>query len=70
MIDMNDLQQYRDKLLLTPAEASSILGCDPQSLRCQAKEDPDKLGFEVIVMGARVMIPRIPFYRFLGVSEE
>ena len=65
-----DLSKFEDKLLLTPAEASQILGCDPQSIRCQAKEDPSKLGFEVIVMGARVMIPRIPFYRFLGISDE
>ena len=51
---------------LTPADIAPILHCDPQCVREQAKQDPAKLGFPVIIMGQRVRIPRIPFLRYLG----
>lgn len=60
-----------DKLLLTPNDVAEVLSFDPQVIRIQAKEDPSKLGFPVIVAGSRTKIPRIPFLRFLcGDGEE
>ena len=55
-----------DKVYLTPAEIAPILGCDPQAIRSQAKNDPSKLGFNIIITGKRIRIPRIPFLRYLG----
>lgn len=52
-------------IYLTAAEAAKILHCDPQVLRNQARKDPAMLGFEVIVIGHRVRIPRDPFIRYL-----
>ena len=52
--------------MLTPAQAASLIGCDPQGLRMTAREDPQSLGFPVVVIGSRVKIPRVPLIRFLG----
>ena len=50
-----------DKATLTPAEAASVLGVSPQLLRIQARQQPERLGFPVTVIGRRVLIPREPF---------
>ena len=52
-------------VMLTPAQAASLLGCDPQGLRMTAREDPVSLGFPVVVIRSRVKIPRLPLIRFL-----
>lgn len=61
------LQQIRDsdKQLLTPDEVAGALGMNPQSIRSQAQADPIKLGFPVIVVGTRTLIPRMAFLYFL-----
>ena len=51
-------------------EAAAILGVNPQSLRSQARDDPKKLGFNVVVIGNKVIIPRKPFYEFMGIEYE
>ena len=51
---------------LSPADIAPVLHCDPQCIREQARDDPTKIGFPIIVMGHRVRIPRIPFLRYLG----
>lgn len=58
-----------DKQFLTPADVSEIVGVDPQSLRLQARQKPEMLGFPVVVIGTRTKIPRIPFLRFIGECE-
>ena len=63
---LEQLQQSK-QLFVSPADISSILGCDPQCIRRQAQINPSQLGFPVIVQGSRVRIPRIPFLRFIGV---
>lgn len=55
-----------DKVCLTPADIAPILGCDPQAIRSQAQNDPRKLGFNIIITGKRIRIPRIPFLQYLG----
>ncbi|MGN0776724.1 MAG: hypothetical protein ACI4MM_08635 [Candidatus Ventricola sp.] len=54
-----------DKLMITPAEAAPVIGCDPHYIRLMARSDPEKLGFPVTVVGTRTKIPRIPFIRFV-----
>lgn len=53
------------KDFLIARDVASILRLDPPTLRRQAIEDPSKLGFPVIVMGASVRIPRKPFIKFM-----
>lgn len=58
-----------DKTFLTPADVAGVLTADAQSIRLQAREFPEALGFPVICVGNRTKIPRKPFLRFLGEEE-
>ena len=55
---------------LTAAEIAPILGANPNTIRFQAHENPQALGFPVSVCGKMVRIPRVPFLRFLGTEES
>ena len=50
-----------DKEMLTPGDIAQILGCDPNVIRRQAKEDIKQLGFPASKIGSRVKIPRKAF---------
>lgn len=51
--------------VLTPAQVSGVLHLDQDTIRGQARERPELLGFPVICAGNRVKIPRLPFLRFM-----
>jgi hypothetical protein len=53
------------KEVMTPAEVAPILGCDPQDIRVQARLAPERLGFNVAVVGTRVKVPRRVFIRWM-----
>ena len=55
-----------DEAFLKPADIASLLECNPQYIREQARKDPTLLGFPVVVIGSRTRIPRKPFLQFLG----
>lgn len=57
-----------DALVVTVSDIADILGCNPQTIRCQAKANPSQLGFPVSVIGNRVKVPRIPFLNYIGVN--
>lgn len=59
-----------DKVFLTPADVAPILGMDPHTIRCTAKQRPELLKFEFILSGNRTKIPRIPFLRYIGINVE
>ena len=49
---------------LGPADIADVLGCDPQTLRLMAANDPEALApLQPIRLGKRVRFPRM---RFLG----
>ena len=54
-----------DREYLVPAEVALVLGCDPQDIRVQAKQHPERLGFNVAVIGTRVKIPRRAFVTWM-----
>lgn len=54
-----------DKSVLTPAEVAPVLGCDPQDIRVAAKQHPERLGFNVAVIGTLVKVPRLAFIRWM-----
>ena len=57
-----------DNTVLVPADIAPILGIDAQSIRDQGQRDPGKLGFNVIVCGRCMKIPRLAFLRFMGIE--
>ena len=54
-----------DREYLVPVEVAPVLGCDPQDIRVQAKQHPERLGFNVAVIGSRVKIPRRAFVTWM-----
>ena len=65
------IQDLKDsgKTFFTPADISGVLGSDPQTIRTQAHQRPELLGFPVLIIGNRVKIPSIPFLAFIGAVE-
>lgn len=60
-----------DKPILVPKDIAPFLRCDPYTITLQAREDPDKLGFPVCVIGTRTKIPKDAFIRWYeGKGEE
>ena len=57
-----------DKIWITPAEAAPFLQCDPNYIRRCARDDPDKLGFQILMLNTRIRINRKSFLRYLGES--
>ena len=53
------------KVYLLPEDIADVIESDPNTIRRQAHDDPGKLGFPTIVLGARVKIPRAGFLYFL-----
>lgn len=64
---LDDLRQ-EEKAFLIAADICAVLGCDPNYIRCAARQKPELLGFPVVLIGNRVKIPRIPFLRFMGLD--
>lgn len=54
-----------DKAYITPAEAASLMECDPNWIRQCAAKKPEFLPFRVMRCGNRTKIPRIAFINFL-----
>lgn len=50
--------------MLTPTDIAPIFPANPQSIRLQARDNPEQLGFPVICIGSRVYIPKHGFLRF------
>ena len=59
-----------DKPFLLATDVAPLLGCNPHFIRLAAHEAPELLGFDVSVLGSRVLIPRKPFLRYLGEETE
>lgn len=51
--------------VLTCADIAPVLGANADTIRQQAREMPELLGFRVIVAGNRVKIPKRAFIRFM-----
>lgn len=59
------------KEMLTAKDIAGYLGCDPHSIRVQARADLKALGYPASVEGTRVKIPKEGFLRWAeGLLEE
>lgn len=52
--------------VLTPAQVAPVLHLHQETIRAQARERPELLGFPVIVAGSRVKIPKRAFLRHMA----
>lgn len=50
---------------LSPQDVAEVLRSNPQSVRVQARQRPELLGFPVTVVGNRVKIPRRAFLKYI-----
>lgn len=57
-----------NKMFLSAADIAVVMGSDPHTVRCTARQRPELLGFPFTFSGNRMKIPRIPFLRFCGVE--
>ena len=46
-------------------DVAKILKCDPQSIRREARRNESRLGFKTVVVGSRVLIPRVALLKYL-----
>lgn len=53
-----------DREFLTPAIVAGCMRWDPYTINIQAHQNPESLGFNVIIKGRRVYIPRRSFVSF------
>lgn len=67
--DIKKLEESTEAFLYAE-DVGRFLGLSPQYIRLQARHDPSKLGFPVIVVGSSVRIPRIPFLNFVKGSHD
>lgn len=54
------------KGFLTATDIAPYLKSDPVTIRWQTHNEPEMLGFRVIVAKSRVKVPKVPFVRFCG----
>lgn len=52
--------------VLQAEEVAKYLHCSPQLIREQARTKPELLGFKVIVIGTKTLIPKGPFIQYMG----
>lgn len=52
------------KTMLTPQDVAGYLNCDAYNINLAVKSNPEALGFPVILIRARVKIPKEGFVRF------
>lgn len=65
---LNEIREL-DREYLVPSEIAPLLGVDPQDIRVCAKQCPERLGFNVAVVGSRVKVPRRAFLRWMEGQE-
>ena len=58
-----------DRMLLLASDIAPVLGVDPNSIRKQADVEPGALGFPVIRIGSKTLIPRVPFLVYITGKE-
>lgn len=59
-----------EKVFLNASDISEVLGCDPNYIRWMAHNEPEKLGFPVLVIKSRTRINRKLFLQSLGEIED
>ena len=72
---MADRVTFSDLLLMntpviTGTQAAQAMGMSPTRLIGYAREKPELIQFDYQVSGNRMKIPRVPFLKWLGCTDE
>ena len=68
-ITFDDLLRMRSPVI-TGTWAAQAMGMHPSRLIGYARERPDLIGYPYQLSGNRMKIPRIPFLKFWGFTDE
>ncbi|HNX82747.1 MAG TPA: hypothetical protein PKL77_11450 [Candidatus Omnitrophota bacterium] len=60
-----EILKITQEVTITPEQAAEVLQCSAQNIRDMAHANPGALGFPTTCVGNRVIIPRIPFIKYL-----
>ena len=67
---IEELMNNDSIICISAATAARVMKVSPQALREMARSDtPDRLGFPVLQVGKRVLIPKKPFLESLGFTN-
>ena len=61
---LSEIEACKEEFL-TPQDISDVIGCSPQSIRDQAKDNPSALGFATMRIGSKTLIPRMAFLHWI-----
>jgi hypothetical protein len=61
---LEELKQMEEECI-RPEVAAKVIGCNPNKIRLEARDNPKNLGFPVTRMGRDTYIPRRAFIRFM-----
>jgi hypothetical protein len=61
---IEEIEAY-PKLYLNMDQVAQVFDMNAQSLRSQARTDPQALGFTTAIIGSRVVVPKFEFCRWL-----
>jgi hypothetical protein len=75
MITMAERLTFNDLLrmttpVITGTQAAQAMGMDPTRLIGYAREKPELIRFPYQMSGSHMKIPRIPFLKFWGCTDE
>lgn len=59
-----------DTYILNAVDVGHILHVAPQSLRECAKQAPEAIGFPFCFVGTHLIVPKKPFFEWLGINME
>ena len=68
-VTFNDLLAMNTPVI-TGTQAAQAMGMDPTRLIGYAREKPEAIQFPYQISGTHMKIPRIPFLRFWGCTDE
>jgi hypothetical protein len=60
---LEELEEMEEEYI-RPETAAKVIGCNPNKIRVEARDNPKNLQFPVVRMGRDTYIPRRAFIRF------
>lgn len=69
MLTLEDIEKIQREYLI-PKEVAQVIGCYPYGITLAARNDPESLGFPVIIIGRRTKIPKQAFLNYMRGEQQ